>query len=288
MSYRILRAAVVAASLSAVLAGPALAADAKDPVVVTVNGKDIRLSAVKEAYQNSQYRQVPFEMVFPQVVDYVVTGQLLLDQAKKAGTESDPQVKAAVKQAQDQIVEKAFLVKKVDAEVTEADVKALYELQKQKEEVHARHILVDSEDAAKQIITDLKGGAKFEDEAKAKTQDPSGKENGGDLGFFTADAMVPEVSQVAFSLKPGEYSQVPVHTQFGWHVIKVEGRRTAQVRPYEEIKATLATEVKQHKAQAYIESLQKGADVKRFNADGTPATAKAPAAAAPAADDAKQ
>lgn len=274
MSYRILRAAVVAASLSAVLAAPALAADAKDPVVATVNGKEIHLSTVKDAYQSSQYRQVPFDMVYDQVVDYVVTGQLLLAQAQKAGTENDPQVKAAIKQAQDRIVQQAFLMKTVDAQVSEADIKARYEEEKKKEEVHARHILVDSEDAAKQVIADLKNGAKFEDEAKAKTQDPSGKDNGGDLGFFTPDVMVPEVSKVAFSLKPGEYSQTPVHTQFGWHVIKVEGRRPAQVRPYDEIKGALAAELKQKKAQEYVESLQKGADIKRFKADGSPADKK--------------
>ncbi len=279
MSSRTLRAAVLAASLMAV-AVPAFAADtANNPVVATVNGKEIRLNTLQDAYQNSQFRQVPLQMVYDQVLDFVITGQLLLDQAKQQGLENDPQVKAAVQQAQDRILQQTFLIKKLDSEISDADIKAAYEDLKKnmppKEEVHARHILLKTEDAAKKVIADLKKGTKFEDEAKAKTEDPSGKENGGDLGFFTKEDMVPEFAEAAFKLKPGEVTQTPVKSQFGYHVIKVEERRTAPPPSLEEAKPSLVAQLKQVKAQKIIEGLQKTATIKRFKADGSPADAPA-------------
>src|ERR1700739_5083039 len=93
------------------------------------------------------------------------------------------------------------------------------------EEVHARHILVEGEDEAKAIIEQLKGGADFAKLAKEKSKDPGAAE-GGDLGYFTKDQMVPEFAEVAFKLDKGQVSE-PVKTQFGWHIIKVEARRSA-------------------------------------------------------------
>ncbi len=275
MTNRPLRAAGFAVLLTA-MALPALAADA-DPVVATVNGKEIHRSAIQEAQRAiPQLRQVPFEMVYDQLLDHVITTHLLLDQARKMNLENDADVKAAFKDAQNRILEQAFLAKQVDKDISEEAIKKRYEeLKKQstgKEEVKVRHILVDSEDAAKAVIADLKSGVSFEDEAKAKTKDPSGKTNGGELGYITEGDTVPEFSQAAFKLKPGEYSETPVKTQFGWHVIKVEDRRPAQPPAFEQAQGAIKNELAQQDIQKIIERLQKNAQIKRFKADGSPAT----------------
>ena len=273
MKYRLGVAAVLTA-----LALPALAAGA-DPVVATVNGKEIHRSTLVEMQQSiAQIRQVPLEMVYDQLLDHVITGQLLLEQAKKLNLENDPEVKAQVKEAQQQILQQAYLKRRVDADISEDQIKKQYEEMKKtqppKEEVKARHVLVNSEDEAKAVIADLKAGKSFEEEAKAKTIDPSGKSNGGDLGYIGKEETVPEFSEAAFKLKNGEYTQTPVKTQFGWHVILVEDHRTAPPPSYEQAKGQIQNQLAQADLQKVVEGLQKSAQITRFKADGTAASEK--------------
>jgi len=282
MIFPWLRAAALASALLA--AAPVLADDSNvggDPVVATVNGLPIHKSDLMQAYQHSRLSQAPIDAVYAQLLEYVITGQLLLTEAKKQNLADDPEVKAAMRLAQDNILEQVYIERKVAIAVTGDAVKARYdEMIKTapgKEEVHARHILLENEADAKQVIADLKGGAKFEDVAKAKSKDPSAAQNGGDLGFFAKDEMVPEFSAAAFELKPGEISQEPVKTQFGWHVIQVIERRTAPPPSLEDSKATIDDQLRKLAAQKVIEDLQKDASISRFNIDGTPMTA-APAA----------
>jgi len=117
------------------------------------------------------------------------------------------------------------------------------------QEVHARHILVESEDEAKAIGAELKKGADFAELAKKKSKDP-GASDGGDLGFFTKDQMVPEFSAVAFALEPGKISD-PVKSQFGWHIIKVEEKRNRKAPEFEQVKSQIETYVTR-KAQARL------------------------------------
>ena len=282
MSLRSPRALVLAAALSS-FALPVLAAG-EDPVVAVVNGKEIHRSALLEAQASiPQARGLPLDKIYDQLLEQVIASELVLTEAKKAKLENDPKVKEAFVEAQNSILRRAFLAKRVDADVTDPQVKAKYdELLKTaqpEEQVHARHILVDSEDAAKAVLADLKSGVSFEDEAKAKSKDPSGKTNGGDLGYITKGETVPEFSDAAFKLKPGEITTAPVKSQFGWHIIKVEDRRMAPPPTYDEAKNQIRQQMEQEDVVKVVESLKKGATVKRFKIDGTPADA---AAAAPA------
>ena len=175
----LLRAAALASALFA--AAPALADDAKpsdDPVVATVNGLPIHRSTLMEADRHSRLAQAPIEAVYGQLLDYVITSQLLLVEAKKANLADDPEVKAQMRFAQDSILEQTFIERKVASAVTDDAIKARYDetvkSQPGKEEVHARHILLDNEADAKQAIADIKAGAKFEDIAKAKSKGPLG------------------------------------------------------------------------------------------------------------------
>jgi peptidyl-prolyl cis-trans isomerase C len=280
MTLRSPRSLMLAAVLSS-LAVPALAVD--DPVVAVVNGKDIHRSAVIEAQQTiAQARQLPLDQIYDQLLDQVIVGELILDQAKKQKLEDDAQVKAAYKDAQANILKRAWIAKKVDADITDAMVKAKYDevikTVQPREEVHARHILVDSEDAAKAVLADLKSGISFEDEAKAKSKDPSGKTNGGDLGYISRQETVKEFSDAAFNLKPGETTQTPVKTQFGWHIIKVEDRRMAPPPTFDEAKGQVRQERAQADVAKVVDALKKTATIKRFKLDGSPAdaTPKAP------------
>jgi peptidyl-prolyl cis-trans isomerase C len=263
---------------------PAFAAG-KDPVLAKVNGADIHESAF-EQFQGSlppQMRQAPYAAV----LNAMVNNKLLDDAARKEGLQNDPDVKRAVHEAEEVILRKAWMAKKLDATITDAILKQGYDQYvqhfKPEEEVHARHILVDSEDLAKSIIADLKSGANFEDLAKAKSKDPSAQKNGGDIGYFTKSEMVPEFAKVAFSLKPGEISPEPVKTQFGWHVIQVEDRRQSSPVSFEEAKPMLRQQAAEQLVQQLVGDLRAKAQVSMFNPDGSPLVEQPAPAAAPAA-----
>src|SRR5437868_10295561 len=138
------------------------------------------------------------------------------------------------------------------------------------QEVHARHILVETEDEAKAVKAELDKGADFAELAKKKSKDP-GASDGGDLGFFTKDQMVPEFSAVAFTLEPGKISD-PVKSQFGWHVIKVEEKRNRKAPDFDQVKGQIETYVTR-KAQAdYVAKLREAAKVERMDQPAPTAT----------------
>lgn len=163
------------------------------------------------------------------------------------------------------------LYEKVTADITvaDADVEKYYNDNKDKfaepEKIKARHILLKTEDEAKDIIKQLKGGAKFEELAKQKSTEPGANESGGDLGYFGKGEMVPEFEKAAFDQKVGTFSEQPVKTQFGYHVILVEDRKAAVQKTFdqvkEDIKKNLPQTKKDEKFKKYLEDLKSGAKV---------------------------
>src|SRR5436853_632069 len=149
-------------------------------------------------------------------------------------------------------------------------------------EVRARHILVETEDEAKAVVEELKKGADFAELAKKKSKDP-GASDGGDLGFFTKDQMVPEFSAVAFTLEPGKVSD-PVKSQFGWHIIKVEEKRSRQAPAFDQVKGQIETSVTRKAQAEYVAKLRQAAKVERMDkpADAAAKTEAKPDAAKPA------
>ncbi|MBV9812668.1 MAG: peptidylprolyl isomerase, partial [Acetobacteraceae bacterium] len=199
---------------------------AADPVVATVNGDPIHLSDVSAAAKSlpAQFRSMPPQQLFPLVLNQLIDQQAMVDMARKTGLADDATVKRQMQLAADQALQDALISKTVAPMVGEAAIRKRYDASYANKpgetEVHARHILVADEAQAKDIIAQLKKGAKFEDLAKKYSTDP-GASNGGDLGWFKQDEMVPEFSAAAFAMKPGQVSDAPVHSQFGWHVIQV-------------------------------------------------------------------
>lgn len=270
------------------LAVPALAQAPADPVVAVVNGIQLHKSDIEAAFESlpEQYRQMPLESIYDPLLDRVVDSQLLLVSAEKQGLANDPEVQAQIARARDNVLRDGLVKRAIEQGTTEDKLKAAYEAMKGKPdfavtETHASHILVADEATAKDIIKQLDGGADFAKLATEKSTDPSAKTNGGDLGFFRKEAMVPEFAEVAFALEPGKIGTTPVKSQFGWHVIKVIERRET-VPTFEEKEPELRQLLAQQIVAALLGEMRSGAKIEMFNLDGTPKTEAASAEPTPA------
>jgi peptidyl-prolyl cis-trans isomerase C len=249
-------------------------APATDPVVAKVNGEDIHLSDVQEAMRTlpQQARSMPQQMLVPMIVDQLVDRKALVIAARADGLEKDPAVHRQIENAEDQALQRALLQRDVGPLITEEALKAAYEKDYANKpgepEVHASHILVENEADAKDIIAQLEKGADFATLAKAHSKDP-GASQGGDLGWFKKDDMVPEFAEAAFALKPGDYTKTPVHTQFGWHVIKVQETRTSTPPTFEAVHDELRQKMIQQAVQKLVAAARTKVTVVRFNLDGS-------------------
>lgn len=291
--------AFVAALLLAVMATPgwaqqkpaAATAGASDPVVARVNGAILHRSDVLMAQRNlaPQYQQAPIEQIYQPLLQHMIGDILLTQAARKAKFTDDPQLKQRLAQIENEFIAQAYGASLARPEITEAKLRDAYNTYVKnappREEINARHILVATEAEAKDIIEQLKKGADFATLAKEKTTDPSGKASGGDLGYFTKDDMVPEFAAAAFALKKGEYSQTPVKTQFGWHVIKVEDRREQKPGTYEQVAPQIAGQMSQQIVGKKVEELRSAAKIEVFALNGGP-LGPAPGAAPPPASQA--
>jgi peptidyl-prolyl cis-trans isomerase C len=280
-----LRIAGLALCLSAVSWGvlaqtpPAPATASSDPVVAKVNGQPIHLSDLKDAAQGlpENLRGVPPQTLYPMLLDQLIDGRALAAEARKTGLDKDPTIQRQIADAEDRALENAVLTKQVGPTITDAALRARYDKdiagKPGEEEVHAKHILVESEDQAKKIIADLKGGADFGALAKQYSKDPGGAQQGGDLGFFKKSEMVPEFAAAAFALQPGQVSQQPVHTQFGWHVILVVERRRAEPPSFEQARDELRQQMIKDGVKKAVADARADVSVEKFNLDGSPVRA---------------
>ncbi|CBS85628.1 peptidylprolyl isomerase [Azospirillum lipoferum] len=269
---------------------PATPAAPADPVVARVNGEELHKSDVSRMVSQlpPQVQQMPIEMIYPAVIDQLVSGKLVASAGYKAGLADSAEVKDEIKRAEERAVQRAFIQKEIKARITpDAMQKAYQDFLKEnpaQEEVKAAHILVEKEDEAKAIIAQLKKGGDFAKLAKEKSKDAAAAAQGGDLGYFTKDAMVEPFANAAFAMKPGEISKEPVKTQFGYHIIKVEDKRTQPQPTLDEVKPQLEQTLSKDIVTALVEELRGKAKIETFQLDGSPMPKEEPAAApAPAA-----
>ncbi len=246
------------------LAGPALAAG--DKPVATVNGKPIS-QKVYEMYLRQRQQQAGKagqQVNREQVINELVNRELLYQDALKNGVDKDPNVQFAIEQMKRNILIQGNVARLSRKHpISDADVKKEYDhavSSMSGKEYKARHILLKTEDEAKAVIKELDNGAVFSDVAKAKSIGPSGKE-GGDLGWFKADQMVPGFAAAVQKLKKGEYTKQPVKTQFGWHVIKLEDTRKAVPPAYKDVSGQLKSMMRTRQLQEYVSKLRKQAKV---------------------------
>lgn len=260
-----------------------------DSVVANVNGHKFTYSQVMEAKASlpKQYQSAPDDKIFPVLLNQAVDTYLIEKAATAAGLENKPEVQKAIEKAKEGIIAQAFLMEKVKDLITDASIQAKYDeviknFPKEKE-VHLRHILVKDQTTAQSVIKALKNGTDFKKLAKDKSTDGTAKE-GGDLGFFRKSELPKELSEEAFKLKAGTYSQEPIKTDFGWHVILVEQVRDAVPPKFEEIKNELKGLMTQEAVVSLVKELRKTAKIELFDKEGKPMPLEAekPAATTPA------
>jgi peptidyl-prolyl cis-trans isomerase C len=235
--------------------------------VATVNGKAIPASKVDQVVKQAvaQGKATDSPQLREAIKKDLIGREVLIQEADKQGVGNRADVKNAIDNARQSIMINAMLgdyVKKHP--VTDAEIKAEYDKFKAQtgdKEYHARHILVGTEDEAKAIIAKLKGGAKFEDLAK-QSKDPGSAANGGDLDWASPASFVPEFSKAMTSLQKGQITETPVHTQFGYHVIKLEDVRAAKVPSLDEVKQQIAESLQQKKVAAFRDELMAKAKIK--------------------------
>lgn len=251
------------------------------PSVATINGVAIdqntfdyyvksaagKPSSELSAEQRSQY------------LDNLVRGEVVAQQAEKDGLGKSGDTAALLVLSRLQIMQQAEAESYLkDKKPSDTDLKAEYDKQvaaMPRTQYHARHILVPTQEQAQKIIDQLKKGAKFEDLAKADSTDSS-KSQGGDLGWFSPASMVKPFADAVQALKKNEYTQTPVQSQFGWHVIQLLDTRDTPVPPFDQVKDRLSQIVQQEKFKDYTNTLMSQAKIEKSNA---PAASAAPAAA---------
>lgn len=279
-------AAGLAALAGLLLSGAAFAADGE--VLARVNGKEITKTEVELAATvfGEQLAQVPEGARQSIVLDALIEMHVIADAAEKEGLAESAKFKERMSFLSAQALRNTYIEEKVQGSITDDELKARYEKDvagyTPPEEVHARHILVKTEEEARQVIKDLDAGIDFSKIAAEKSLDPGSKANGGDLGFFTKGQMVPEFETAAFSLEPGAFTKEPVKSQFGFHVIKLEEKRAQPVPTFEQVKEQVTSVVQREKYQQALVDLKAAAKIERL--DQPPADAAAPATdpAAPA------
>jgi peptidyl-prolyl cis-trans isomerase C len=266
-----LASATVAGCLAMVLlAGlPVRAAEDANPVLAKVNGAEIRQSDVALAEEElaPSLAQMDPATKKENVLAFLIDMKIVAKTAEAKKIEDREDFKARLAFTRNRLLMDNLLSVEGKAAVTDEAMKKVYDdATKQvtgEQEVHARHILVETEDEAKAVEEELKKGADFAELAKKKSKDP-GASDGGDLGFFTKEQMVPEFSAAAFALEPGKISD-PIKTQFGWHIIKVEEKRARKAPDFEQVKAQIETYVTR-KAQAdYVAKLRESAKIERMD-----------------------
>lgn len=264
-------ALVLLSTLPARAQDEAVALQGEDKVVATVNGYEIKASEVRMAFDDviGQLPNLPKKLRYPFVVQFLVERHLLAQLANKDGLAETDDYKRRLAAYQAKALRDSYLAQKIAPQVTEEQVRKVYDEEAKKvtetERVRARHILVASEKEANSIVEKLKAGEKFEDLAKQYSLDGS-KDYGGDLGYFTGPEMVPEFSKAAFALKKGELSK-PVKTDFGWHVIKLEDRKMGAAQPYDQVKGAIRNALVRQKVQETLTSLHDVAKVEILDED---------------------
>ena len=224
-----------------VLSAALLSVNAFAQNAVIVNGKPIPKAQLDKLVQKSGQPDNP--QVRDQAREMLVTRELILQEADKRGVIQKESVRDQLEQSRMGVLIAAVFEDYVEKEgVAEADLKAAYETVKSQytgKEYHVEHILVEKEADAKAIIVQIKGGANFEEIAKAKSKDPGSAKDGGDLGWVSDKALVPEFSKAMVQLKNSQVTDKPVKSQFGWHVIKMVDTRDVKAPSMEEIKDQL-------------------------------------------------
>jgi peptidyl-prolyl cis-trans isomerase C len=246
-----------------------VAAAGADTVIARVNGIDIKQSdlALAEEDVGAEMQGSPPDAKREQLIAYLADVIMVTQEAEKKKIAENPDFKRRLAFLRNKLLMGFELQEEAKAAVSENGMQQTYQdavkSMAGQEEVRARHILVESEDEAKTILTELKGGADFATLAKEKSKDP-GAAQGGDLGYFSKEQMVPEFADVAFKMYAGQLSN-PVKTQFGWHIIKVEDKRVRQAPEFDKVKDQIESYMMRKAQTDYVTKLRQTAKIERLD-----------------------
>jgi peptidyl-prolyl cis-trans isomerase C len=235
-------------------------------VAAKVDGYVIHLSDVQGArgLLPSQLQNQPMSVVYPVLLDSLINSHLTAQKARELGMDKTDEYKMRMARIGDQILERMLLSQVIEKQITNEQVKKRYDVlsanAKNAVEIHARHILLETEDAALLMVKRLKAGEDFATLAKQNSTGPSSSK-GGDLGWFGPGDVLPEFEQAAMALEPGTFTEKPVKTKYGWHVIKVEERRPIVVPSFDEAREAIANELSARAGQDLMKKLRSKADV---------------------------
>lgn len=234
--------------------------------VATLDGETIYLDEIM-AVANSlpaEYQQQGIAALYPQLVEEVANSRLAAVAGRASGIDSEDSVANAIKAAADQVIAEAYITREVSRQLTDEAIQNAYDIfvadTSSREQVTASHILVETEDEARAIISQLNDGADFAVLAKEKSTGPSGP-NGGELGSFGRGQMVAAFEAAAFAMPAGSYSETPVQTQFGWHVIKVQDKGVRPAPPLEEMREQIVTTLSRQSFARIVEELRVGSSL---------------------------
>lgn len=277
MSMKVITGALVALCI----AMPAQAAKTKakaaqtDLVVATVDGNNITLSEIESVRaSNPQLSALPLESVYEPLLDNIIDLNVVAAAATAEKVQNTPEFKKMTKEFEKQLLARYYLEQQAKKNQTKEKLEALYDQFKRdnppQEEMSAAHILLKTEKEAQDVIQQLQKGADFAELAN-KVSENKGLE-GGDLGYFSRELMVPEFSEAAFAMKEGEISKKPVKTKFGYHVIKAGPRRLSETPKFEDVEQELMQMQAAQSVEETMQKLRKKAKIVKtpvkFGADG--------------------
>lgn len=235
-------------------------------VVAEVSGQPVTLADVRALVDEiPQLSELPFEEIYPQMLETMINKKVIVDAATASGIENDPAVQKILADFKEQLITEHFLAKQLQAMMTPEQLQALYvqELRnfKREEEVLARHIMVATKKQAEDILVQLKNGADFVSLVQKKSLDKKTKD--GSLGYFTKSMVYPEFGEAVFALKKGQFSK-PIKTQHGWHIVLVEDKRMAVPPSFDEVSEQLKQIYAERHVQDILNNERKKANVKVF------------------------
>ena len=262
--------AILALATFGTNSNPSFAQD--DKVVAKVNGTTITEADMRfaNAEIGAQLGDIPENVKRRALAEYLIDNALFAEAAIAAKIAADPAFEEQMQYVRRRLLREQYFEKQLKGAISEADAKKIYDQRvaqlKSENEVAARHILVDNEEKAKEILAKIKAGGDFAALAKENSTDTGSKEQGGFLGYFGRGQMVPEFEKAAFTMIKGQVSE-PVKTNFGWHIIKLEDRRRKPPPSFDEVKETILNSLAVLKAQEVVAALRKKANVEYVDDD---------------------
>ena len=263
---------IVVASLTVSLGARAANVE-PDPVVALINDVKFYKSDIESARKqlSLEVQKYPSAAVYQHLLKSLIDTHLVATAARKDGLNKREKIVKQVRRIEDRVLYQAYLDERIVLAVTDERLKELYEIfrtsSSDNKEIRAKHILLETREQAMEVIRQLNEGADFSNLAQKLSTGPSGKQ-GGDLGYFSQERMVPSFSEGAFATSVGEFTSQPVKTQFGWHVIKVVDKRTVKVKTFNQVKMRLRKKLINDLADSIISKLRNTASIRIFDLDG--------------------